>query len=59
MKENVLDTLRNRGYIEQITFEEDLRKLLENESVPFYIGFDPCRTLCIYDGCVTYAKSRT
>ncbi len=41
MKENVLDTLRNRGYIEQITFEEDLRKLLENESVPFYIGFDP------------------
>lgn len=41
MKENVLDVLKGRGYIEQVTFEEDLRKLLEKESVPFYIGFDP------------------
>lgn len=38
---NVLDTLESRGYIEQITDEENLRKLLENSSVPFYIGFDP------------------
>lgn len=41
MKENILDILKQRGYIEQVTFEEELRKLLDNESVPFYIGFDP------------------
>lgn len=41
MKENILDILRERGYIEQVTFEEDLRKLLENKNIPFYIGFDP------------------
>ena len=41
MKENVLDTLRNRGYIEQVTFEDDLKKLLGEKSIPFYIGFDP------------------
>ena len=38
---NVLDTLEARGYIEQVTDEEDLRKLLDKENVPFYIGFDP------------------
>lgn len=39
---NVLDTLEERGYVEQITDEEDLRKLLEdNKCVPFYIGIDP------------------
>ena len=39
---NVLDTLEERGYVEQITDEEDLRKLLEdNKFVPFYIGIDP------------------
>lgn len=38
---NVLDTLRERGFLQQITFEEELHKLLESESVTFYIGFDP------------------
>jgi tyrosyl-tRNA synthetase len=38
---NVLDTLRERGFLQQITFEDELYKLLENESVTFYIGFDP------------------
>lgn len=38
---NVLDTLKERGFLKQIVFEEDLRKLLETESVTFYIGFDP------------------
>lgn len=38
---NVLDILEQRGYIEQITDEPELRKLLANECVPFYIGFDP------------------
>ncbi len=39
-KENVFDTLTKRGFIEQVTHEE-LRDLLDKESVPFYIGFDP------------------
>ncbi len=38
---NVLDTLYERGFIKQTVYEDDLRKLLENESVPFYVGFDP------------------
>ena len=38
---NVLDTLKERGFLKQIVFEEDLRKLLETENVTFYIGFDP------------------
>ncbi len=38
---NVMDTLRERGFIKQVVFEEDLYKLLGNESVSFYIGFDP------------------
>ena len=38
---NVLDTLENRGYIEQVTDKENLRKFLEDNSVPFYIGIDP------------------
>ena len=41
MKENVLDILKERGYIEQVTFEDDLKKLLGEKSIPFYIGFDP------------------
>ncbi len=38
---NVMDTLRERGFIKQIVYEEELYKLLGNESVTFYIGFDP------------------
>lgn len=38
---NILDTLQERGFIKQTVYEEDLRKLLDTESVPFYIGFDP------------------
>ena len=37
---NVFDTLTERGYIDQVTFEDELRDLLGNESVTFYIGFD-------------------
>ena len=37
---NVFDVLKERGYIDQVTHEEDLKELLSNESVPFYIGFD-------------------
>ncbi|NLC03289.1 MAG: tyrosine--tRNA ligase [Tissierellia bacterium] len=37
---NVFDTLTERGYIDQVTFEDELRDLLGSESVTFYIGFD-------------------
>ena len=38
---NVYDILQERGFIEQVTHEEEVRDLLEKESVTFYIGFDP------------------
>lgn len=39
---NVLDILRERGYVGQTVYEEDLYKALgSGESVPFYVGFDP------------------
>ncbi len=41
MKQNVFDVLRERGYIEQCTHEEEIRDLLDKEPVTFYIGFDP------------------
>lgn len=40
MSENVYDILKERGFIEQCTDEEEVRKLLGSESVTFYIGFD-------------------
>ncbi|MDD4316208.1 MAG: tyrosine--tRNA ligase [Clostridia bacterium] len=40
-KRNALDVLRERGFVKQTVFEEELYKLLDTESVPFYIGFDP------------------
>ncbi len=40
-KKNVMDTLRERGFIKQVVFEEDLYKMLGEQSVSFYIGFDP------------------
>ncbi len=38
---NVMDTLKERGLVQQITYEDDLYELLGRESVSFYIGFDP------------------
>ncbi|MCR4726426.1 MAG: tyrosine--tRNA ligase [Clostridia bacterium] len=38
---NVMDTLRERGFIKQTVYEEDLYKILGSEKVSFYIGFDP------------------
>ena len=38
---SVLDELLERGYIKQFSHEEETRKLLEEEKVTFYIGFDP------------------
>ncbi len=38
---NVMDTLRERGFVKQTVFEDELYEKLGKESVPFYIGFDP------------------
>ena len=38
---NVLDVLEERGFVEQMTHEQNLRELFSKESVSFYIGFDP------------------
>ena len=38
---NVFDVLKERGFIKQTIFEDELYELLGKESVPFYIGFDP------------------
>ncbi|MCL2512925.1 MAG: tyrosine--tRNA ligase [Oscillospiraceae bacterium] len=37
----VFEELKARGFVAQMTDEEKIRNLLENESVRFYIGFDP------------------
>jgi tyrosyl-tRNA synthetase len=39
--ESVFDVLQERGFIEQCTHEDEIKKLLAEESVSFYIGFDP------------------
>ena len=41
MAHNVYDTLVERGLIAQCTNAEEVRKLLEEEQVTFYVGFDP------------------
>ncbi len=38
---NILDDLRFRGLVNQFTDEEGLEKLLQEESVKLYAGFDP------------------
>jgi len=39
--ENVFDILTERGFIAQITHEEEIREMLGREQVTFYVGFDP------------------
>lgn len=38
---NVLDTLKQRGYVKQTVYEDELYKMLEENSVAFYTGYDP------------------
>ena len=38
---NLLDVLKERGFIEQTTHEEELKNYLETETATCYIGFDP------------------
>ena len=38
---NALDILRERGFIAQVTYEDDLYKAFDDGMVTFYTGFDP------------------
>ena len=40
MAQHILDVLKERGFIAQVTYEEDLYKQLEQPTT-FYVGFDP------------------
>lgn len=41
MKKNALEVLIERGFVGQMTHEEEIRELFEKEKITFYIGFDP------------------
>lgn len=47
--DNAYDVLKERGLIEQVTDEEAVKKLLQNEKIKFYIGFDPTAD-CLHVG---------
>ena len=47
--DNAYDVLKERGFIEQSTNEDEIRELLQNEKVKFYIGFDPTAD-CLHVG---------
>ena len=40
MAQHVLDLLKERGFIAQMTFEDELYEQLKNPTT-FYVGFDP------------------
>lgn len=37
---NVFNVLEERGYIDQVTYEDELKELLNKDSISFYVGFD-------------------
>jgi len=41
MTNNIIDVLRERGFIKQTVYEEELVKMLSERSCTFYVGFDP------------------
>ena len=41
VKKGIIEELVARGYIEQLTHEDEIKKLFDKESVRFYIGIDP------------------
>jgi tyrosyl-tRNA synthetase len=38
---SVYEVLEERGFIQQVTHEQEVRELLAKEKITFYIGFDP------------------
>ena len=41
MSNNIFEVLTQRGYTEQLTHPDEIRDILNNKSISFYIGFDP------------------
>lgn len=41
MAKSVYDVLKERGFIKQTIYDDDLQKMLAEEKVSFYVGFDP------------------
>lgn len=41
MTNSVYDILKERGFIAQLTHEEEIKEILDKQQVTFYIGFDP------------------
>ncbi|MBQ7307461.1 MAG: tyrosine--tRNA ligase [Clostridia bacterium] len=39
--DNVVDLLKERGLIKQIVYEDELKTLLKEKQVKFYVGYDP------------------
>lgn len=37
---NVFDVLKERGYIDNVSHEDEVRELLEKEKITYYIGYD-------------------
>lgn len=38
---NAYEVLKERGFIEQLTHEDEIKELFEKGGVTFYIGIDP------------------
>jgi tyrosyl-tRNA synthetase len=38
---SAFDVLKERGFVQQLTHEDEIKELLEKEKITFYIGFDP------------------
>lgn len=38
---SVFEILKQRGFIAQLTHEDEIKSLLDNQKITFYIGFDP------------------
>ena len=38
---NIFDELKERNLIKQVVFEDELKEILSQKSVSFYVGFDP------------------
>ena len=39
--DNVFDTLKERGFVQQCTHEENIAQLLAEKQITYYVGFDP------------------
>ena len=44
---NIIEILKQRGYIEQLTHEKEIEELLSKPGVPFYIGLTQLQIVCM------------